>query len=318
VSRRLGAVVFHWFGVPPGRIGQASSAWPAALPPRSKWSGVEFWLREEKHLTRAGVDFEVLQLTSARWWPKIVEHLQVVERPCGLQVGEEAMPWPANEPTRPLEPRDVADPIVEAVWLLRETGVPFELVHGRLLVHLWHCSGERQVTARWYEQLRLDVISRAGIGLHLICHPAWPRLPDGPDETLRVFGAGHYLDHGGGRSAAIRPGFLQSHKPEVAQLPREGGRHYIEAWRDIVAAAPVTDRVLVVWNEIEEGSQIRPTMPTHHEPDDPLNPWGWESAAANLPVLARHVSAPDWWGHGRRRYMKLTRRWSRRWKEAQG
>jgi hypothetical protein len=316
VSRRLGAVVFHWFGVPPGRIGQASSAWPAALPPRTKWGTEAFWRREEKHLDRAGVDFEILQLSGPEWGDSLSTHVSVVRRPCGVQVAEETMPWPSGEPDRPIEPRDVADPIVDAVWLLRAFDVPFELVDGRLLIHLWHCSGERDVTEEWYRKLRAEVSGRAQVELHLICHPAWPRLPGGPDETLRVFGTGDYANDGTGSTVAVRPGFLQARKPDLPQLPREGGQGYVEAWRGIVEHASEVDRVLVVWNEIEEGSQIRPSRPTRHEPDDALNPYGWESAAAGLPVVARNVSDPDWWGRGRKRYMTLTRRWSRRWKEA--
>lgn len=316
-SPALGAVVFHWFNVPPVKVGQAASAWPAALPPRDQWVGSSFWGGEERHLSRAGVDFELLQLARERT-DELRDHLAVVRRPCGLMVAEETMPWGYGHPDQPLTPELVADAIVEAYWLLMEYGVePFE-VDGRFFVHLWHISGEEDIAdpAGFYRALREDVWTRtAGVDLFLSSHPAWPTAENGPEETVKIFGNDRYRDFKG-RSAAVRPGFLHCRKAQLPQLPRLGGAPYRDAWNEVRSRADLVDRVYVAWNEIAEGSQIRPCAPTRHEPDDPLYPATYESAVAGLPVVARNVDAPDWWGRGPRRYLKLTRKGSRRWKAA--
>jgi len=314
-ARRLISVVFHWFRTPPGRLGQICSVWPPTLPGRIEWDGndPEFWLGQEDWLDRAGVDAELLQTTS--WFRECFDaHLSVVRRPVGLLVGP-----PAVEPGGvPESPEALGRLIEDYLSSIPRAGKEFLLVGGRVMVHLW-------VFSMTPEQRVFDYLQRlraaCAYPLYLSVHPSWTHQGrEGWDEKLVIFSGRNYLSTGrpidplDGVTVSIRPGFWSTRKAEPF-LPRQGGRPYRRAWRELAALGPDgPDKAVVVWNEKEEGSQLHPSVPVRHTAaEPPVTEHSWEHCAVlGLPSFVQ--SQDDRWGRGRRLYVRATRRGAARWK----
>lgn len=310
--RELGVIVFHWHGIK-GRddhVGQYASAWPPEQPPRSRWRRRSFWRKTERQLDEGGVDFELLVIPKPHFQGHLDDHLATLRRPAAPFVAEQAMPWPFNEPDRPLTPELVADVIRERFDLERWT----YRYRGRLLLALWHLSGDLQQDRSFLD--RLEALLDVG-PVYFSCHQRWRGAM--PDEINYHFAGGRYLSQHETwnrlplPACTIMPGRYHSHRTEgQVYLPREGGVHLVEAWREILAGD--YSRVELPLNEIEEGTQSCPCADVVHSAGDPLVERTWENAVElRLPVVAE--ARDDHWGGAPMRYLLLSGGWAERWRE---